>query len=108
MAGASEKITAYEMRVRLAKNQRTAKSRERWLDMASQVNEYDCWSKKVCHDGVSIGDKVRFTDATIRGDSVHLSMKEAKAFAFGDKSMLVVYLGKLRKIRIQGGESCGK
>lgn len=94
--------TASELRIELANNQRTAKGRENWLKMAEQINSRDCWAEKAEHDNKKIGDVVNFTDATFRGNCVKLSMKEGKAFAFGVNSMVLVYRGKLRQVKIKG------
>lgn len=93
-------MSAKKLRIDLANSQRTAKGREKWLEMAVAVNELDCWSEKIEHEGVKIGAMVKFTDTKFVGDSVHISMKEAKAFAFGIKSMLVIYRGKLKKVNL--------
>ncbi len=96
--------TAAQLRIDVANSQRTAKGREKWLEMAERVNSHECWSEKAEHDKAKIGDVVRFTDVSIRGSCANLSMKEGKAFAFGENSMLVVYRGKLRKIKLSKGE----
>ena len=96
--------TPAELRINLANSQRTAKGRKKWMEMAERVNSHCCWREKAEHDGAKIGDIVKWTDTAFKGDSVHFSMKEAKAFAFGLKSMLVVYRGKLKKINIRQGK----
>lgn len=97
--------TANELRIELANSQRTAKSREKWLEMAERISSHDCWSEKTEHDNKKIGDEVDFTDVTYKGSCVHLSMKKGKAFAFGENSMIVVCRGKLRKIKLSKGDS---
>jgi hypothetical protein len=92
-----------KLRIDLANSQRTSKGRDNWMKMALDVNEHECWSKKTEHDGSKIGDSVRFTDCKFIGGCAHLSMRDGKAFAFGLKTMLVVYKGKLRKVNL-GGE----
>lgn len=96
--------TANKLRVDLANNQRTENARAKWLAMAENVNSHDCWGEKTEHGNNKIGDVIKFTDATFRGSCVNLSMKEGKAFAFGEHSMIVVYRGKLKKIKLSKGD----
>lgn len=94
--------TAAQLRIELANSQRTAKGREKWLEMAERINKIDCWAEKTSHEDAVIGSVVKWTDAVYKGDSVHLSMKEGKAFAFGSQgtTMLVIYRGKVKKINL--------
>lgn len=95
-------MNAANLRIELANSQRTAKGREKWLEMAERINEMDCWSEKTSHKDAVIGSVVKWTDAVYKGNGVHFSMKEGKVFAFGNKSkaMLVIYRGKIKKINI--------
>lgn len=96
--------TANELRIELANSQRTVKGRENWLKMAEKINSCECWTEKTEHDNKKIGDVVNFTDANFMRNCVKLSMKEGKVFAFGVHSMIIIYRGKLKKVRLSKGD----
>ena len=96
--------TAAELRIEFANSQRTKKSREKYLVMAIETNELCSFSEKTTHNGVTIGDIVNFTITTKKLGGYHLSFKEGRAFAFGRNTMLVIYLGKIRQVRLPKAE----
>jgi hypothetical protein len=96
--------TAAELRIEFANIQRTKKSREKYLEMATQTNQIGRFSEVSTHNGVAIGDIVNFTIKTEKLGGYHISMKEARAFAFGRNTMLVIYLGKIRQVRLSNVE----
>lgn len=97
----SELKTPQEMRIELAQSQRMAKTKEKWAGFAEQVNSLECWNKKTSHEGVKIGDRFGFVRQTRRGSCIQFSQCYGTAFAFGEKTMLVVYRGKLEKVELQ-------
>ena len=96
--------TAAELRIEFANSQRTKKSREKYLEMAIETNEMDRFSEASTHNGVTIGDIVNFTITTEKLGGYHISMKEGRAFAFGRNTMIVIYLGKIRQVRLPKAE----
>ena len=96
--------TASELRIEFAKSQRTKKSREKYFEMAMQTNELGRFSEVSTYNGVAIGDIVNFTITTEKLGGYHISMKEARAFAFGKNTMLVIYLGKIRQVKLPKAE----
>ena len=96
--------TAAELRIEFANSQRTKKSREKYLKMAIETNELRFLSKKTNHDGITVGSLVKWTETSQKLGGFHISMKEGRAFAFGRSTMLVIYLGKIRQVRLQNVE----
>lgn len=62
-------MTASELRVNIANNQRMKKTRDKWLGFAKKLNSVNCWSDKTELNGQKIGDKVNFV-VVYRGELV--------------------------------------
>tara|TARA_R110000822_G_scaffold58377_1_gene146098 strand:- start:689 stop:994 length:306 start_codon:yes stop_codon:yes gene_type:complete len=96
--------TAAELRIEFANSQRTKKSREKYLEMAIETNQMDRFSEVSTHNGVTIGSVVKWTETSQKLGGFHISMKEGRAFAFGRGTMLVIYLGEIRQVRLPKAE----
>tara|TARA_R110000772_G_scaffold9816_2_gene31936 strand:+ start:738 stop:1043 length:306 start_codon:yes stop_codon:yes gene_type:complete len=96
--------TSAELRIEFANSQRTKKIREKYLEMAMQINEFRRFSEKTTHDGITIGSVVKWTETIQKLGGYHIRMKEGRAFAFDRNAMLVIYLGKIRQVRLSNVE----
>lgn len=93
--------TANEMRVDLAGKQRMQKTRDKWLEQAIKINKIYFWSKKTeLPDGLKIGDRVGFVVTKPCRGGFTCSQKYGVAFAFGEHSMLIMYRGKIEKVKL--------
>lgn len=93
--------TANEMRLELARKQRMKKTQDKWIDFAGLLRARDCWKDKVEHGGARIGDRVEFADVKAgRGGCISFTKKCGTAFAFGKGSMIVIYRGEMKKVRL--------
>ena len=90
-------MTAHEKRLEIASTQRMQTTRDKWVAFADRLR--DSFSTYTQNNGISLGDKVKFTIHKSQGRGrVSLSVGEGVVFGLGENTFVVVYKGRLETI----------